>query len=421
MLSSMNLSKIPKFYFPANYVGSDVLQQENNFINGVFSNNNDIDINKFLTITTSFYNFPKTFNKVLFNKIDVKGTGKISKTQFIEYHAKEFRGISKTKRYFNFIKQPKNNVILPEDFKPFLDCLLESNESLAFLKEYPIYQKKYSDTVVQRIFYTNDKNDDGKITLRDFNKSNLIEVLNKVSESDINTERKYFSYEHFYVVYCIFYELDTTKEPEKESFISKESFSKYDSHSLCDKAVNKIFEEVPRKFRSPIKGRMSFHDFLWYILSEEDKTSDTSIKYWFRILDLDGNGIVTPSEMEYFYEEQEKRLESYQNEIIKFNDVLCQLHDMIPPKKEYQWTLEDFLSKPECTSIIFNALFNLRKFIDNEQKDPFSKNEIDKDPEYSDWDRYAYYEYANKMRDEESNEGEGAELNESNEENEEKV
>ena len=160
---------------------------------------------------------------------------------------------------------------------------------------------------------------------------------------------------------------------------------------------------------------MAFHDFLWYILSEEDKTSDTSIKYWFKILDLDGNGIVTPSEMEYFYVEQEKRLESYQNEVIKFNDVLCQMHDMIPPKKEYQWTLDDFLSNIEGTSLAFNALFNLRKFVDNEQKDPFSKTEIDKDPNYTDWDRFAYYEYAKKMNDEGGDDGEG-EINDSNDE-----
>ena len=39
------------------------------------------------------------------------------------------------------------------------------------------------------------------------------------------------------------------------------------------------------------------------MISEEDKTSETSIDYWFKVLDLDNNGIITGYELEYFYEE----------------------------------------------------------------------------------------------------------------------
>lgn len=40
------------------------------------------------------------------------------------------------------------------------------------------------------------------------------------------------------------------------------------------------------------------------MLSEEDKTTDTSIEYWFKVIDLDNNYIITGYELEYFYEEQ---------------------------------------------------------------------------------------------------------------------
>jgi serine/threonine-protein phosphatase 2A regulatory subunit B'' len=148
------------------------------------------------------------------------------------------------------------------------------------------------------------------------------------------------------------------------------------------------------------KDMMCFEDFLWYILSEEDKTNPTSIKYWFKVVDLDDNGIITPSEMEYFYQEQIQRLESNQNEIIQFNDVLCQLYDMIPPEKEYQWTLQNFLDHPQSASIAFNALLNLNKFIENEQKDPFLMTEIEKRQDFTDWDKFAYKEYLIKMNEE---------------------
>ena len=398
LATSMNLSTIPKFYFPE--LPIELIAQENTLIDGIFKEKNELNLQEFLPITKDFYGFPQIFNCVLFNKIDKEKKGKITRIQFDKYHTENFRGCSLVKKYFNFIKSPERNVIIREDFYPFLRALLDFNPSLEFLREHPTYQHKYSDTVIMRIFYINDSDDDGKITLHDFKKSNLIEILKKVSDEDINNVRQYFSYEHFYVIYCIFFELDNNREPETELFISKEAFSRYNGHSLGIKAVDRIFQQIPRKFKSTQIGKMCFEDFLWYLLSEEDKTTRTSIEYWFKVLDLDDNGIVTPSEMEYFYKEQEQRLENNQNETILFNDVLCQLYDMIPPDKEYQWTIQNFYDHPKSASILFNALFNLNKFIINEQKDPFSLTEVDKIPDYTDWDKFAYNEYMKKMSEE---------------------
>mmetsp|Transcript_26536 Transcript_26536/g.36268 ORF Transcript_26536/g.36268 Transcript_26536/m.36268 type:complete len:92 (+) Transcript_26536:184-459(+) len=90
-----------------------------------------------------------------------------------------------------------------------------------------------------RVFYSLDYNDDEKITFRDFNNSNLAEVFQQVSdEEDINKIRMYFSYEHFYVLYCRFWELDA----DHDFLIDKEDFSRYEGHALSRKAVDRIFE-----------------------------------------------------------------------------------------------------------------------------------------------------------------------------------
>jgi len=60
---------------------------------------------------------------------------------------------------------------------------------------------------------------------------------------------------------------------------------------------------VPRKFKSGNKDKMSYEDFVWFMLSEEDKTTNRSLIYWFSIIDIDNNDTITPHEMEYFYEE----------------------------------------------------------------------------------------------------------------------
>lgn len=38
---------------------------------------------------------------------------------------------------------------------------------------------------------------------------------------------------------------------------------------------------------------MGYDDFVWFMLSEEDKTTPRSLEYWFKVIDLDDNGIIT--------------------------------------------------------------------------------------------------------------------------------
>lgn len=51
----------------------------------------------------------------------------------------------------------------------------------------------------------------------------------------------------------------------------------------------------------------------------------------FKCIDLDGNGILTPNEMQFFYEEQLHRMECMAQEPVLFEDILCQMLDMIGP------------------------------------------------------------------------------------------
>lgn len=146
------------------------------------------------------------------------------------------------------------------------------------------------------------------------------------------------------------------------------------------------------------------------MLSEEDKTNQTSIEYWFKVVDLDQNGIITPNEMYYFYEEQLNRLEySSQHESVSFSDILCQLSDMIKPQKESHFTLQSLLENPHNATIFFNSLLNLNKFLNYEQRDLFnSKNEGERYQGYSEWDKFADSEYR-RLTAEDSDDGENAE------------
>ncbi len=70
---------------------------------------------------------------------------------------------------------------------------------------------------------------------------------------------------------------------------------------------------------------MSYYDFVWFLISEEDKRNETSIEYWFRILDVDGDGVLSMFELEYFYNDQVEIMRERQIEYMPFNDLLCQV------------------------------------------------------------------------------------------------
>jgi len=87
------------------------------------------------------------------------------------------------------------------------------------------------------------------------------------------------------------------------------------------------------------------------------------------------------------------RMEYQNEETLPFNDFICMLHDMIKPEREFQYTLKSFLENRQHASYFFNNLLNLNKLLLDNHKDPFAKTEIDKNPEYSEWDKFAFYEY----------------------------
>ena len=187
---------------------------------------------------------PKILKRNLFERIKVvekldENADKLPKLCVINYWKKNFENESVPKRVFKLFAQPDSKYLVPDDFKSLFKNLLETHPGLEFLQATPEFQERYADTVVMRIFFSLDSNDDSKITWRDFKNSNLMDTFFQVSsENDINVVRQYFSYEHFYVLYCRFWELDT----DHDFFIDKEDFSRYEGHALSRKAVDRIFE-----------------------------------------------------------------------------------------------------------------------------------------------------------------------------------
>ncbi|XP_063809159.1 serine/threonine-protein phosphatase 2A regulatory subunit B'' subunit beta-like isoform X1 [Pseudophryne corroboree] len=407
---------IPKFYFPKGCpkeninVDSIISKIENTF--AVLPNEKATldDMGK----VAKACDCPLYWKAPLFHAAGGDRTGHVSVHKFVAMWRKILQTChDDAAKFMQLLARPGCSYLEQEDFIPFLQDVVNTHPHLTFLREASEFHSRYITTVVQRIFYNVNRSWSGRITCPELRKSNLLQHVALLEEEDINQSTDYFSYEHFYVIYCKFWELDS----DHDLYIDEQDLSKHNDHAISSRIIERIFSgAVTRGQKAQKKGKISYADFVWFLLSEEDKKTQTSIAYWFRCMDLDGDGVLSMYELEYFYEEQCQKMESMAIEPLPFEDCLCQMLDLVKPQCEGKITLHD-LKKCKQANLFFDTFLNLDKYLDHEQKDPFSILRVSENEgqELSDWEKYAAEEYAILVAEEAAteqwNDGYEAELN----------
>uniref|UniRef100_A0A8D9BSW8 Serine/threonine-protein phosphatase 2A regulatory subunit B'' subunit beta n=1 Tax=Cacopsylla melanoneura TaxID=428564 RepID=A0A8D9BSW8_9HEMI len=288
--------------------------------------------------------------------------------------------------------------LVASDLMGLVQDVVDSHPGLTFLHQATEFHSRYVHTVISRIFYCVNTSWSGRISPAELRRSDLLRVISVLEhETDINQVTQYFSYEHFYVIYCKFWELDT----DHDLIIDSSDLARHSDHALSSRMIDRIFSGTVTRS----KHVMTYTEFVWFLLAEEDKAHPRAIEYWFRCMDLDGDGYLSMYELEYFYDEQLQRMDAIGIECLPFEDCLCQMLDMIKPEVPGKISLQD-LKRCKMTRIFFDTFFNLEKYLDHEQRDPFA-SQRDDDSEMSDWDRFASEEYDMLVVEEGGNEAQG--------------
>jgi serine/threonine-protein phosphatase 2A regulatory subunit B'' len=447
-MKEQSQQQIPKFYEPG--IGplyrqdkADALDKRQGEISAIFANHpNGITVDDFGPICRDLLNFPLCFCESIFRRIrylyggpEVKTRnqavdpfpnpsipynpgyqsqeereeeemllqGTITEHDFCLWWRSEIEPFDRSERFFRLLKQPQQEFVHAHDFFPFVRSLVENHPGLAFLEGTVEFQEKYARTVVARIMAHTNTSWTGDITLRELRRSDVLDYFMLADKTEeINDVNEFFSYEHFYVIYCKFWELDQ----DHDFLITRDDLLRYSGHALTVGIVDRIFQQPAIPFTSRVPGKMGFEDFVWFILFEEDKTNARSVRYWFAHIDLDGDGRLCDWEIRQFYEEQLRRMQSLGHEEVTFRDMEVQLLDCLRGGRNgvdevsvlgANWSLElqDFLNPqalPQC-GLFFNLLFNLSKFAAAENRDPFTARQMAEDG-LTDWDRFALTEYS---------------------------
>ncbi|XP_033126962.1 serine/threonine-protein phosphatase 2A regulatory subunit B'' subunit alpha-like isoform X2 [Anneissia japonica] len=397
---------VPRFYFPyGRPVDAEVNEKTLEMVSEVFrSLPSQIARKQDMDEITLACGCPKYWRALLFQAAGGKDDVPITEEMFVNM----WRRITSechddASRLFRLLAKPKCNYISSEDWYPLIQDVVDTHPGLTFLQDAPEFHSRYIHTVIARIIYVVNRSWTGKITLPEFRRSNLLSVIQLLEEDDdINQITDFFSYEHFYVIYCKFWELDSNHD----LFIDKKDLSRHNEHALSSRIIDSIFSHGSVLSSNSVReGLMSYTEFVWFLLSEEDKKTPMSIEYWFRCMDIDGDGYLSMYELQYFYEEQLAKMEGLGIETLPFEDCLCQMLDLVKPLEGDRISLRD-LKACKLGYIFFDTFFNLEKYLDHEQRDPFSNIRSDETDlaEPSDWEKYAAEEYEMLVAEEASQE-----------------
>ncbi|KAG0212552.1 Serine/threonine-protein phosphatase 2A regulatory subunit B'' subunit alpha [Mortierella sp. NVP41] len=513
---------IPPFYFPKGKpvaaskrrqrVHSAVTKAKEIFVvaeNGVLSEAG------FVAVTVHCCELPRYMNRALFRKIDASGSNEVRFQEFervweslVETCPDEISMI------FSILKQPTANVLTPTDFEAVLQDLVLFHPGLEFLSGNAVFQERYLETVITRIFYEANRRY-GTMKQSDLRRSNFDKTLRKLENSDLNQTEDCFSYKHFYVIYCKFWELDQ----DHDLILDEQDLAGYSGGAISTRIIRRVMqgygnetgmfivpdqglvlqqqqqqlllmqqqqllqqqqqqlllqqqqlllrqqqqhqqqqhqqqeqlqagntdmdldtavlahrpesadnsgddEEVdegmtemttppgdgspvpetktlrrsktmtlsgvnissefltegmmspgedaptssspitatttasppapvmispttpaatvtvqrtippgPGTQCRPYNYRMTYKGFIWFLLAETDKQTATSIEYWFRCMDLDGDGMLTVFELEQLFQEQAARMTILGMESFGFRDAICQMQDLVGPKE----------------------------------------------------------------------------------------
>ena len=228
------------------------------------------------------------------------------------------------------------------------------------------------------------------------------------------------------MAYCLYVDFDSSGE----GWISRQDFENSQKWEISLLAIEKIFEQIPRKFRhnvydvdeinrlsvgdysvldepkeeppenSAFSDCMGFEDFVWFLISFHDRLNPQSIKYWTKVLDLDGDGCLSLWEMERFYRVIHQKRDILQLETFEFSSIVCLIRDMFD-SQSIAFTEEDLLKYPEAGGIltaIFTDHFRFSEFVDRKTF------VLPKELGFTNWVKFIEYEYSDLTRGKEEEE-----------------
>lgn len=148
---------------------------------------------------------------------------------------------------------------------------------------------------------------------------------------------------------------------------------------------------------------MNYGEFVRFILCEENKDSAWGQEYFFRLLDVDGDGVLSPQDYRQFLPGMQQLYRCHGRELTecRFEDLMCQLTDaahhtqyvcgldVVHEEFERQCITRRDVRRSRVPGNFFNPFVSFLRAQQFDLKDPYTIKYPAAAPEKNSWDRFA--------------------------------
>ncbi|KAK3093581.1 hypothetical protein FSP39_017691, partial [Pinctada imbricata] len=213
----------------------------------------------------------------------------------------------------------------------------------------------YVCTAVRKFFFFLDPMRTGRIKIQDILACSFLDDLLELRDEELSKEMQesnWFSAPSALRVYGQYLNLDK----DHNGMLSKEELARYGTGTLTEVFLDRVFQEC-----LTYEGEMDYKTYLDFVLALENRREPQSLRYLFRILDVQHKGYLNVFSLNFFFRAIQEQMKLHGQEPVSFHDVKDEIFDMVKPKDPLHLTLQDLIQSGKGDTVV-SILIDLNDF-----------------------------------------------------------
>ncbi|XP_022656682.1 serine/threonine-protein phosphatase 2A regulatory subunit B'' subunit gamma-like isoform X2 [Varroa destructor] len=217
------------------------------------------------------------------------------------------------------------------DLENYINGLIPTLNQLKGLE--PSFHSFYCCTAVRKFIFFLDPYRTDRVRIDEIILSSFLDDLLELREDlpRAALEANWFSAVSTRKVYSRFMDLDT----DKNGMLSRQEMYDYGEGTFTKTFIDRVFQEC-----ITYQGEMDYKTYLDLVLALENRSQPASIHFFFKIFDIDHKGYLDNFTMRFFLR---AILEVVNDPMLKVEDILDEIHDIVKPVAAGRITLKDLL------------------------------------------------------------------------------